>query len=107
MPRIDDVPEFSVNFHVRLVEVVTERRVVILVIIVIIIASNRRFGRILSEASVGVGVVVAHSWISHVFRKGLLMSGRVFIIFPVIHGQRRSGRLLCVALLATKRFKRF
>ena len=107
MPRVDDVPEFSVYFHVRTVEVVAERRVIILVIIITIVASNRRLERSLGEASVGVRVVVTHPWASYVFRKGLLLPGRVFFILPVIHVRRRFGWPLSVAALATTWFRRF
>lgn len=93
MPRIDDVPEFSVDFHVRIVEVVAERGVVILVIVIVIVASNRRFGRTLGEASVRVRDVV------EVFARGLMLLGRVFIISPLRHGQPRFGCLSSVITL--------
>ena len=60
MPRVNNVPEFSVHFHVRIVEIVAERRVVFLILVVIIVANNRRFGRIFGEASIGIGVIVVH-----------------------------------------------
>lgn len=43
MVRVDYVPKVSVDFHVRIVEGIVERRVVILIIIIIIVASNRSF----------------------------------------------------------------
>lgn len=104
MPRVDDVPEFSVHFHVHIVEVVAEWWVVILVIVIIVVVSNRRCGRNLSEASVGVRAVVAHPCVSRVFARGLLLPGCVLIFLPVIFGQPRFGWLSSVGMLATTRF---
>lgn len=95
MPKIEYVPEFSVDFHVRVVEVVAERRVVVLVIIIMIVADNRRFGHLPSEASIWTRAVVAHAWPC------------VSIARRVIHGQRRFGRLFGVATPDTSWAGRF
>ena len=58
MQRVNDVPEFSVHFHVRIVEIVAERR---LIIVIIIVDTKRRFWRIFGEASIGIGAIVVYS----------------------------------------------
>lgn len=101
MLGVDDVPEFSVDFHVRIVKVVGVRRVILLVVVIIIVATNRRFRRVFGEASVGVRAVIAHFGASCEITRGLLPSGRVCIILTVEHWQRRFARLFSVAALVT------
>lgn len=71
MPRVNDVPELSVHFHMRVVEVVAEWRVVFLIIVIIIVAVERRLGRIFREAPIGIRAIVIHFFVSLVFTKCL------------------------------------
>lgn len=75
-----------VDFHVRIVEIVAKWRVIIFIVVIIIVARNGGLGRILGIALVRVRAVVAHSWVSHVSTRGLLLLGRVFNILRVMEG---------------------
>lgn len=85
MLRINDIPELPVDFSVEIVAAVDKRLFIIVVTIVIIAPSNRRIGRILSEASIGVRAVIGHSWACHIFVGIILLPVRILITLPVVH----------------------
>lgn len=80
--RVELAPKYTltVNFHMQAMEVVAETRVVLLFIVFIVVGSSRRLRRVLGEASVGVGAVITHCWVSHLSTRRLLLLGLCVVV---------------------------